>query len=93
MFLFDVGHLPQKQQDYKKRYRTLASTYLTFSPDGRELLVNLGGEQIYIFDINRNRKAEKFDISMVLAANGVVKGERGNVQSYPSHSHRLLISR
>ncbi|KAK3097055.1 hypothetical protein FSP39_005944 [Pinctada imbricata] len=67
------GHLPQKQQDYKKRYRTLASTYLTFSPDGTELLVNLGGEQIYLFDINRRRKAEKFDISMVLSANGVVK--------------------
>lgn len=70
-----LGHLPQKQQDYKKRYRSLASTYLSFSPDGRELLVNLGGEQIYIFDVNRRRKAKKFDISMVLAANGVVKGK------------------
>ena len=69
-----IGHLPQKQKDYKKRYRTLASTYLTFSPDGTELLVNLGGEQIYLFDVNRQRKAEKFDISMVLSQNGVVKG-------------------
>ena len=68
------GHLPQKQKDYKKRYRTLASTYLTFSPDGTELLVNLGGEQIYLFDVNQQRKAEKFDISMVLSQNGVVKG-------------------
>lgn len=68
-----AGHLPQKQLDYKKRYRTLAATYVTFSPDGRELLVNLGGEQIYLFDINNNRVPEKFDISMVLAANGFVK--------------------
>ena len=43
-----AGHLPQKQQDYRKRYRALASTYLTFSPDGTELLVDLGGEQIYL---------------------------------------------
>jgi len=54
----------------------LAATYVTFSPDGQELLVNLGGEQIYLFDVNRGRKAEKFDISMVLAANGIVKGRK-----------------
>lgn len=59
------GHLPQKQPDYRKRYRTLASTYLTFSPDGAELLVNLGGEQIYLFDVNRARKPHKFDIPIV----------------------------
>lgn len=84
---FIAGHLPQKQQDYKKRYRSLASTYLTFSPDGRELLVNLGGEQIYIFDVNRGRKAEKFDISMVLAANGVVK-DAGGSNGFHFHSHK-----
>nr|CAD7258930.1 unnamed protein product [Timema shepardi] len=37
-----AGHLPVKQQDYKKKYRNLASTYVTFSADGNELLVNLG---------------------------------------------------
>ncbi|CAC5412061.1 WDTC1 [Mytilus coruscus] len=68
-----AGHLPQKQKDCKTRYRTLASTYLTFSPDGTQLLVNLGGEQIYLFDVNSQKKAEKFDISLILAQNGVVK--------------------
>lgn len=53
---FIAGHLPQKQSDYRKRYRTLASTYVTFSPTGQELLVNLGGEQIYLFDINSQRR-------------------------------------
>nr|CAD7599282.1 unnamed protein product [Timema genevievae] len=57
-----AGHLPVKQQDYKKKYRNLASTYVTFSADGNELLVNLGGEQIYLFDINSKRKTTKFDI-------------------------------
>jgi WD and tetratricopeptide repeat-containing protein 1 len=44
--LVDVGHLPKKEKDYKWKLRPLAATYVTFSPDGRELLVNLGGEQV-----------------------------------------------
>ncbi|CAH1798641.1 unnamed protein product [Owenia fusiformis] len=68
-----AGHLPQKQQDYKKRYRTLASTYLTFSPDGNELLVNLGGEQIYMFDINRRQLPQKFNMPRMPNTNGFVK--------------------
>ncbi|ESO93249.1 hypothetical protein LOTGIDRAFT_189887, partial [Lottia gigantea] len=61
-----AGHLPKKQSDYMKfkRYRSLASTYVTFGPTGSELLVNLGGEQIYLFDINRKRHAQKYDISL-----------------------------
>lgn len=71
---FVAGHLPQKQMDYRKRYRTLASTYVTYSPDGSELLVNLGGEQIYLFDVNKKRKPQKFDMSLVLGStNGIVK--------------------
>jgi hypothetical protein len=37
--------LPKKEDDYKRKFRPLAATYVTFSPDGRELLANLGGEQ------------------------------------------------
>ena len=29
---------------------SVAATYIQFSPDGRELLVNLSGEQIYLYD-------------------------------------------
>ncbi|KAK6170193.1 hypothetical protein SNE40_018646 [Patella caerulea] len=70
-----AGHLPKKQSDYirYKRYRSLASTYVTFSPTGSELLVNLGGEQIYLFDINRKRNPQKYDISLIKSANGVVR--------------------
>jgi hypothetical protein len=32
--------------------RTLSVTFLVFSPDGSELLVNLGGEQLYCFGMN-----------------------------------------
>jgi WD and tetratricopeptide repeat-containing protein 1 len=34
--------------------RTLSVTFLSFSPDGSELLVNLGGEQLYLFGMNKS---------------------------------------
>lgn len=69
-----AGHLPQKQDHYREKFRSLVSTYLTFSPDGNDLLVNLGGEQIYLFDINRNRPIQNFSLLQKLHSNGVVKG-------------------
>ena len=75
-WLYFSGHIPQKKDDYKKKLRALAATYVTFSPDGTELLVNLGGEQIYLFDVNRKRRMQKFDTAMVLSTNGFVKGKR-----------------
>ena len=75
LFVLISGHIPQKKDDYKKKLRALAATYVTFSPDGTELLVNLGGEQIYLFDVNRKRRMQKFDTSMVMSTNGFVKGE------------------
>lgn len=35
----------------------LAATYIAFNASGSEMLVNLGGEQIYLFDINNARSA------------------------------------
>ncbi|ODM96150.1 WD and tetratricopeptide repeats protein 1 [Orchesella cincta] len=49
---FVPGHLPPKIGEYKRKYRSLASTYVSYSPDGNELLVNLGGEQIYLFPVH-----------------------------------------
>lgn len=57
---FAAGHLPLKYP--KKRFRTLASTYVAFGPDGSELLANLGGEQIYLFNINQPRRPKNFDL-------------------------------
>ena len=61
--------------DYKKRYRTLASTYVTFGPDGTELLVNLGGEQIYLYDVNKKLPLQRFDLS-ILESSSAVKGRK-----------------
>ncbi|XP_077295822.1 WD and tetratricopeptide repeats 1 [Arctopsyche grandis] len=52
---FAPGHL--STQDNDSTHQKKATTYLTFSSDGNELLVNLGSEQVYLFDINTNRRA------------------------------------
>lgn len=58
-----TGHLPLKLNDFKRRYRSLTATYVTFSPDGKDLLANLGGEQIYLFNVISRRKQMVFDMS------------------------------
>ena len=47
---FVPGHLPGTEAAFHKKLRPLTSTFLTYSQDGSELLVNLGGEQIYLYD-------------------------------------------
>lgn len=48
---FCPGHLRKYPENSCK-----AITYLTFSPDGKELLVNMGAEQIYLYDLNKSRE-------------------------------------
>jgi WD and tetratricopeptide repeat-containing protein 1 len=48
---FVAGHLPYS---VSRRYwpkQVYSTTYVTFSPNGQELLANMGGEQIYLFDV------------------------------------------
>lgn len=86
---FVAGHLPLKQTDYRKRYRTLASTYLTFSPNGSELLANLGGEQIYLFSIVKPSLPKIYDLQGVtLSANGLCKADTCNpTNGYSTHKN------
>ncbi|XP_015113743.1 WD and tetratricopeptide repeats protein 1 [Diachasma alloeum] len=59
---FVAGHLRSPQMGYSER--NFATTYLTFSDDGNELLVNMGGEQIYLFDIDRHRNSTSYQIPL-----------------------------
>ncbi|KAK3922885.1 WD and tetratricopeptide repeats protein 1 [Frankliniella fusca] len=56
---FVAGHL--NRDPGHRKLRSLASTYVTFGANGRDLLVNLGGEQIYLFDIYNKTTAQFFD--------------------------------
>ena len=53
---FVAGHLPSRVKEFHKENRSLHATYVTFSPDGNDLLVNLGGEQIYLFNLLEEKK-------------------------------------
>uniref|UniRef100_A0A671MWE9 WD and tetratricopeptide repeats protein 1-like n=1 Tax=Sinocyclocheilus anshuiensis TaxID=1608454 RepID=A0A671MWE9_9TELE len=55
-----AGHLPVKLPDYNNRLRVLVATYVTFSSDGTELLVNMGGEQVYLFDLTFKQRPYTF---------------------------------
>ncbi|XP_033636090.1 WD and tetratricopeptide repeats protein 1-like [Asterias rubens] len=73
---FVAGHLPLKDNNRNRKYRSLVSTYLTFSPTGQELLVNLGGEQVYLFDLHNLKKPKAFsvgDYRLPENSNGVCK--------------------
>lgn len=71
-----AGHLSKRDTSAQKGRRTLASTYVAFSPDGRELLVNLGGEQAYIFDVNNKRRREKLDL---IPRGGIIPSGGGGI--------------
>ena len=51
------GHLPnRKTRKRPNKYRHYTSTYIQFSPDGKEILQNLGGEHIYLYEYNKKKK-------------------------------------
>lgn len=41
--------------------KTLSITYLTYNRNGTELLANLSGEQIYLFDVNKSYSTYKYN--------------------------------
>ncbi|CAG0915304.1 unnamed protein product [Notodromas monacha] len=47
---FSPGHLDHKTES--RTYRSLNVTYIAFSPDGSELIANIGGEHIYLFEVD-----------------------------------------
>ncbi|MGH0191416.1 UNVERIFIED_CONTAM: hypothetical protein FKN15_063463, partial [Acipenser sinensis] len=70
-----AGHLPVKLHDYNNRLRVLVATYVTFSPDGTELLVNMGGEQVYLFDLTFKQRPYTFLLPKKCHSGGNVQGE------------------
>ncbi|XP_042596249.1 WD and tetratricopeptide repeats protein 1 [Cyprinus carpio] len=85
-----AGHLPVKLPDYNNRLRVLVATYVTFSPDGTELLVNMGGEQVYLFDLTFKQRPYTF-----LLPNEVQNGKTTNGVSNGIHlpASRLRLAK
>ncbi|XP_076292142.1 WD and tetratricopeptide repeats protein 1-like isoform X1 [Lasioglossum baleicum] len=97
---FIAGHLQSRQRDNN---RSITTTYLTFSADGNELLINMGGEQIYLFDINNPKNVKTcfgytmhtytgdFGKSCYTSKNNEdsIAYAKGNVKVLPAHVEKL----
>ncbi|EDV25014.1 uncharacterized protein TRIADDRAFT_25382, partial [Trichoplax adhaerens] len=61
---FTAGHLNKQGSGirYNIVQRPVTVTYTTFSPNGQELLANLGGEQVYLFDVFQEVRPLKFTV-------------------------------
>ncbi len=57
------GHLssPSMCRAKKSPCSTVAATYLTFSADGEDLLVNLSGEQVYLYNVANYQQPIAYD--------------------------------
>jgi len=78
-----AGHLPLRDSVVNKK-RNLAATYVTFSPDGGDLLVNLGGEQVYLFNTLNPQRPKIFDLDLIIPkahTNGYSNGYKNGVHS------------
>lgn len=48
---FVPGHIYLDDSNVNNRNKNIGITYLTFSPNGQELLVNYGSEYVYLYDL------------------------------------------
>ena len=62
---FCPGNISNPRTDFdtmsKRGVPTVATTYVTFSPDGSELLVNMSCENVYIYDLTKYREPLRFE--------------------------------
>lgn len=90
---FAPGHLPPRlSKDFPRELRPYVATYVNFSPDGNEVITNLGGEQIYLFDIKKPLNVLSYNHYGIngtksLSSNGVVKDVIDSVSACSNHSH------
>lgn len=66
---FVPGHIHSNDNDetiIPKRQKSYVITYLTFSPDGQELLANYGGEYVYLYNLVNRADNAFFNISKVM---------------------------
>ncbi|XP_047531028.1 WD and tetratricopeptide repeats protein 1 isoform X3 [Vanessa atalanta] len=70
---FAPGHLSMEPNEHT--FPKKATTYVAFSHDGNELLVNLGSEQVYLFDVNAARRPVLVESFIIQHNHGYREGE------------------
>lgn len=82
MQYYTPGHL-SRDNGLENHYK-LAATYIAFNTAGSEMLVNLGGEQIYLFDVNNDRSSNIMKVPQEVVKrkkNGISKHSYCNVSA------------
>jgi len=81
---FTPGHLQMRTGRGKpSKHRNYVTTHVAFSPDGAELLQNLGGEHVYLYNIYQKRKPLVFPLSSSTHECGVPPPMKRNAPSRP----------
>lgn len=77
---FSPGHLTYRKHRNEKprKVKHYTTTYVSFSPDGREMLQNLGGEHIYMYKINEKRKPLVFTAGCPTHGSSSQKSDQDN---------------
>jgi len=60
------GHIHPYTEILPKKPKNYVITYLTFSPDGQELLVNYGGDYVYLYNLMDKADNAFFNIPKVM---------------------------
>lgn len=83
---YSPGHLAKdcKDEDLGDK---LAATYVTFNRSGTELLVNMGGEHIYLYDLNNSQHIDELSVP-----DNLFNSRNGNCLSYDLEV-RVLVSK
>lgn len=60
------GHMHPYTEILPRKQRSYVITYLTFSPDGQELLVNYGGDYVYLYNLMDQANNAFFNVPKVM---------------------------
>lgn len=94
---FVPGHLPGAEVKFHRRLRPLASTYIAYNSSGTELVCNLGGEQVYLYDkwALYSTSCTQYNMAVIkhcdkpgqAHSNGYNKGENGKQSTVKTTRH------
>jgi len=63
---FVPGHVHSNEPNTTNKNKNIGITYLTFSPDGQELLVNYGGDYVYLYNLSHQVESAFCNIPKVM---------------------------
>lgn len=82
---YSPGHLQASKEPYNKTI-----TFVSFSPDGRELLVNYGAEQIYLFDIDKSESPVYLNLPSIDSKSAIRPPRKEVVENYKKSGNDYL---